>query len=74
MEGCIYRGIALKWDPPSDMHVPKLKWKIYVFKGEETVEGLIVNYYAIIIVEPIPIYREPGYLFGRDSRVLLSSF
>jgi smad nuclear-interacting protein 1 len=72
-EGTMYKGIYLKWDEPPDMCKPNLKWKIFVYKDDEAIEGFF--FFFVISVchkEPIPIYNNPGYLFGRDSRVILN--
>lgn len=49
-------GIVLKWSEPSDAAKPTKKWRLYVFKGKES-------------LDPYHIHRQSAYLLGRERRV-----
>jgi len=49
-------GAQLKWAEPPDAQKPTRKWRLYQFKGKES-------------LEPYHIHRQSGYLLGRDRRV-----
>ena len=49
-------GVVLKWAEPPDAAKPTRKWRLYVFKGKES-------------LEPYHIHRQSGYLLGRERRV-----
>ncbi|KAL1514911.1 hypothetical protein AB1Y20_003991 [Prymnesium parvum] len=49
-------GVILKWAEPRDAQKPSKRWRLYVFKGKES-------------LEPYLIHRQSGYLLGRDRRV-----
>lgn len=49
-------GVVLKWSEPPDAAKPTKRWRLYVFKGKET-------------LEPYHIHRQSGYLLGRERRV-----
>lgn len=54
--GNMVNGIVLKYSPPLDAMMPNVRWRLYVFKGDEIIETLF-------------IHRKMHYLFGRDDRV-----
>lgn len=54
--GKVYRGVVLKWSEPPEARVPKLKWRFYVFKGDELLETLY-------------LHRQSAYLVGRHEKV-----
>jgi len=49
-------GVVLKWSEPVDAAKPTKRWRLYVFKGKES-------------LEPYHIHRQSGYLLGRERRV-----
>uniref|UniRef100_A0A915CEI9 FHA domain-containing protein n=2 Tax=Parascaris univalens TaxID=6257 RepID=A0A915CEI9_PARUN len=51
-----YRGVVVKYNEPSDARKPKLRWRLYPFKGDETLPVLY-------------IHRQSAYLIGRDRRI-----
>ncbi|VDN00230.1 unnamed protein product [Thelazia callipaeda] len=51
-----YRGVVIKYNEPSDSHLPKLRWRLYPFKGDEPLPVLY-------------IHRQSAYLIGRDRRI-----
>jgi len=51
-------GIPLKFTMPSDSRQPSFKWRLYVF-SKQNEEGKVLH-----------IHRQPGYLFGKDRRVV----
>ncbi|CAG9538013.1 unnamed protein product [Cercopithifilaria johnstoni] len=51
-----YRGVVIKYNEPSDAHVPKLRWRLYPFKGDEALPVLY-------------IHRQSAYLIGRDRKI-----
>lgn len=55
--GNAVKGVVLKWSAPLDAAMPIENWRVYVFKGEETVETL-------------HLHRKDCFLFGRDHRVV----
>jgi len=46
----------VKYSEPPDSRMPDKKWRLFVFKGEEQ-------------LEPILIHKQTHYLFGRDREV-----
>lgn len=51
-----FNGVVVKYNEPADAKQPKRKWRLYPFKGGETLEH-------------IPIHNQSAYLLGRDRRV-----
>ncbi|KAG2235892.1 hypothetical protein INT48_008195 [Thamnidium elegans] len=51
------KGVELKYNEPSEAAVPKTKWRLYVFKGDEQIDLL-------------HIHRQSSYLIGRDRVVV----
>ncbi|GAA5807532.1 hypothetical protein MFLAVUS_000895 [Mucor flavus] len=51
------KGVELKYNEPSEAAVPKTKWRLYVFKGNEQIDLL-------------HIHRQSSYLIGRDRVVV----
>ncbi|KAI7907077.1 SMAD/FHA domain-containing protein [Cokeromyces recurvatus] len=49
-------GVQLKYNEPPEAAKPKLKWRLYVFKGDEQIDIL-------------HIHRQSSYLIGRDRTV-----
>jgi len=54
--GKMYKGIMLKWSEPPDAHMPKKKWRLYVFKKD----SLLDTYH---------IHRQSAYLVGREKKI-----
>jgi len=50
-------GVALKWSEAPDAARPTKRWRLYVFKGKES-------------LEPYHIHRQSAYLLGRERRVV----
>jgi len=51
-------GVPLKFTMPPDSRQPSFKWRLYVF-SKQNEEGKVLH-----------IHRFPGYLFGKDRRVV----
>mmetsp|Transcript_23322 Transcript_23322/g.25908 ORF Transcript_23322/g.25908 Transcript_23322/m.25908 type:complete len:192 (+) Transcript_23322:226-801(+) len=51
-----YKGVEMKYMEPEDKVIPSTKWRLYVFKGKES-------------LEPYHISKKTMYLFGRDRSV-----
>ncbi|KAF3453503.1 hypothetical protein FNV43_RR03943 [Rhamnella rubrinervis] len=51
------RGVTLLFNEPPDARIPKIRWRLYVFKAGE------------VLNEPLYIHRQSCYLFGRERRV-----
>lgn len=51
-----YRGVVIKYNEPAEARKPKRRWRLYGFKGEESLPML-------------PLHRQSAFLFGRDRRV-----
>jgi smad nuclear-interacting protein 1 len=51
-----FNGVVIKYNEPSEARKPKRKWRLYPFKGEESLPF-------------IPIHRQSAYLLGRDRKV-----
>lgn len=49
-------GVVLKWSEPPDAMRPTKHWRLYVFKGNES-------------LEPYHVHRQTAYLLGRERRV-----
>jgi smad nuclear-interacting protein 1 len=52
-----FRGITLLFNEPPEARPPKIRWRLYVFKGGEALN------------EPLFVHRQTCYLFGRERRV-----
>lgn len=52
----VVNGVVVKYSEPLEAHKPKRRWRLYPFKGEESLEF-------------IPIHRQSAYLLGRDRKV-----
>lgn len=50
-------GVVLKYNEPLEKEIPSKRWRLYVFKGGKPLD------------EPLMIYKQSWYLFGRDRRV-----
>lgn len=51
-----FKGVVIKYNEPAEAHKPDSRWFLYPFKGEES-------------LEPIPVFRQSAYLFGRDHSI-----
>ncbi|KAI8637198.1 SMAD/FHA domain-containing protein [Parasitella parasitica] len=51
------KGVELKYNEPPEAAKPSLKWRLYVFKGDEQIDLL-------------HIHRQSSYLIGRDRVVV----
>ncbi|KAJ3190261.1 hypothetical protein HDU85_000555 [Gaertneriomyces sp. JEL0708] len=51
-----YKGVVIKYSEPPEARKPKTKWRLYVFKGKDIVDTLL-------------IHRQSAYLLGRDRIV-----
>eukprot|EP01097_Dermamoeba_algensis_P000163 TRINITY_DN105_c0_g1_i7.p3 TRINITY_DN105_c0_g1~~TRINITY_DN105_c0_g1_i7.p3 ORF type:complete len:259 (-),score=79.35 TRINITY_DN105_c0_g1_i7:3998-4774(-) len=49
-------GVVLKFSEPNDACKPTKRWKLFRFKGTES-------------LDPVPVYRQSAYLFGRERLV-----
>jgi smad nuclear-interacting protein 1 len=52
-----YKGVVIKYSEPPEARKPKVKWRLYPFKGEETLPVL-------------HIHRQSAYLIGRDRHIV----
>lgn len=52
-----YRGVVIKYNEPPEARVPKKKWRLYPFKGDEQLKVL-------------HLHRQSGYLIGKLRRVV----
>lgn len=52
----VYNGVVIKYSEPPEARMPKKRWRLYQFKGDETLPTLY-------------IHRQSAYLLGRDRRV-----
>ncbi|CAI4225197.1 unnamed protein product [Auanema sp. JU1783] len=51
-----FRGVVVKYNEPPEAKMPTLRWRLYPFKGEESLPALYVH-------------RQSAYLIGRDRKV-----
>lgn len=51
-----FNGVVVKYNQPVEARKPKRKWRLYPFKGEDSLPF-------------IPIHRQSAYLLGRDRKV-----
>jgi len=51
-----FNGVIVKYNEPPEARKPKMRWRLYPFKGEETLPVLHVH-------------RQSAFLIGRDRRV-----
>jgi smad nuclear-interacting protein 1 len=51
-----FRGVVIKYNEPAEARKPKRRWRLYGFKGDESLPML-------------PIHRQSAYLLGRDRRI-----
>ena len=52
----VINGVTVKYAEPSEARKPRIKWRLYVFKGDEELPILY-------------IHRQSAYLMGRDRKV-----
>ncbi|XP_040580350.1 smad nuclear-interacting protein 1-like [Lepeophtheirus salmonis] len=52
----IFNGVIIKYSEPEDARKPKIHWRFYVFKGEETLPIL-------------HLHRQSAFLMGRDRKI-----
>uniref|UniRef100_A0A1I8HPA0 FHA domain-containing protein n=1 Tax=Macrostomum lignano TaxID=282301 RepID=A0A1I8HPA0_9PLAT len=52
----MYKGVLIKYSEPANARMPKKRWRLYPFKGEEA-------------MKPLYVHRQSGYLIGRDRKV-----
>lgn len=55
-KGNIYKGVVLKFSEPPEARAPNTQWRLYVFKGDETVETLHIS-------------KQSAYLLGRNEDI-----
>ena len=51
-----YRGVVIKYNEPPEARKPKRRWRLYPFKGDESLPIL-------------HIHRQSAFLLGRDRKV-----
>ncbi|CAJ0927262.1 unnamed protein product, partial [Mesorhabditis belari] len=51
-----FRGVVIKYNEPPEAKIPKTRWRLYPFKGDESLPTLY-------------IHRQSAYLIGRDRVV-----
>ncbi|TPP67706.1 Smad nuclear-interacting protein 1 [Fasciola gigantica] len=51
-----YKGVVIKYNEPEDARKPTEKWRLYAFKGNQTLPIL-------------HIHRQSGFLIGRDRKI-----
>ncbi|KAK6640793.1 hypothetical protein RUM44_012490 [Polyplax serrata] len=52
----IYNGVVIKYSEPPEARMPKKRWRLYQFKGDQDLPTLY-------------IHRQSAYLLGRDRKV-----
>ena len=55
-KGNVYKGVVLKFSEPPEARAPNTQWRLYVFKGEDTLETLHIS-------------KQSAYLFGRNEDI-----
>ena len=53
----VFNGVVIKYSEPPEARKPKVRWRFYVFKGEETLPTL-------------HMHRQSAYLIGKDRKVV----
>lgn len=48
----LFNGVVIKYNEPPEARKPKLRWRLYPFKGEEPLDF-------------IPVHRQSAYLLGK---------
>lgn len=51
-----FRGVVIKYNEPPEAKKPNARWRLYPFKGEESLQVLY-------------IHRQSAYLIGRDHKI-----
>eukprot|EP00741_Cyanophora_paradoxa_P025254 tig00000361_g24373.t1 len=51
-----YNGVVFKFNEPPEARVPRKRWRLYIFKGDD------------LVGEPLKIHRQSCYLFGRERK------
>ncbi|CAG2162221.1 unnamed protein product [Oppiella nova] len=51
-----FNGVVIKYNEPPEARKPKRRWRLYPFKGEQSLDF-------------IPVHRQSAYLLGRDRKV-----
>lgn len=52
-----YKGIVIKYSEPPEARIPKTKWRLYPFKGDDSLPTMY-------------IHRNSGYLIGRERKIV----
>jgi len=52
-----YKGIVIKYSEPTEARIPKTKWRLYPFKGDDSLPTMY-------------IHRNSGYLIGRERKIV----
>ena len=52
-----YKGVVIIYSEPPEARIPKTRWRLYPFKGEQQLHVLYVH-------------RQSAYLIGRDRKVV----
>merc|ERR1712223_710591 len=52
----VFNGVTVKYSEPPEAKKPKRRWRVYVFKGKETMPVL-------------HLHRQSAYLLGKDRKV-----
>lgn len=52
-----YKGVVIKYTEPAEARIPKTKWRLYPFKGDEALQTMY-------------IHRNSGYLIGRERKIV----
>lgn len=51
-----YKGVVIKYSEPPEARIPKTRWRLYPFKGDENLPTMY-------------IHRQSGYLIGRERKI-----
>jgi len=51
-----FRGVVIKYNEPPEAQTPKVKWRLYPFKGDEPLPEIF-------------IHRQSAYLIGRERKI-----
>lgn len=71
------QGVVIIYSEPPEARIPKTRWRLYPFKGDQQLRMLagILFYVAIVDfitnVDVLYVHRQSAYLIGRDRKVCI---
>ena len=76
----LLQGVVIKYNEPEEARIPKIRWRLYQFKGDETLRTFALVLFSVYVVfvlfivisiaiATLYIHRQSAYLVGRERKV-----